>query len=306
MALTRQIAIQGHRAYVLDAEVPEDIVKKIYQELAHDRSYTRSEAARPDRIEIKHWATNLDIDEFTTSEIGKRTVELVEFYFPNEGQKPFRAYCNVATYGDMLSVHRDCALSNNDVTALWFICDEWERDWRGEFLLLDLDYDAQLAVTPRPGRLCIFRGLLPHVGTPPSRLCYKPRLTLVCKFSPSNDMESREQAGDRGAFRSVPEVFTHIARRIETMPRKNFSASYKFIVEGATEDVWFVELTESGGRVAPEDLDADLTITLNEETFLDVVNGKVNIMKAFFFKRIKAKGNLDLAIHLRDLLGISV
>jgi SM-20-related protein len=37
-------------------------------------------------------------------------------------------------------------------------------------------------VSPRPGRLVIFDGSIPHAGRPPSRICHAPRYTLAYKF----------------------------------------------------------------------------------------------------------------------------
>jgi SM-20-related protein len=303
--LTRQISIGKENVYVLDQELPDAVVKQLYAELSTDRSYTRTEFARAERIQIKHWATEFDVGQFIATEMGRRTVDLVAQYYPGEQQKPVRAYCNVASYGDMLSVHRDCTASEGDVTALWFVCDEWEQDWRGELLLFDHTYDAQCAVTPRIGRLCLFRGLVPHVGTPPSRLCYKPRLTLACKFVPTDEPKVQTRTSN-GTFESVAAVFEHVQRRLRLRgTTKGVTASYKFVITGDGGGTWLVNLTKEGGSVRAEDGEGDLTVTVAADTFLDAVNGKINVAKAFLLRKIRASGNLDLVIHLRDLLGFS-
>jgi putative sterol carrier protein len=228
-------------------------------------------------------------------------VELLEQYFPNEGQKPVRAYCNVATFGDMLSIHHDCADGENDITALWFVCDEWEHDWRGELLLFDEQYDAQLAITPKPGRLCLFRGRLPHTGTAPSRLCYKPRLTLVCKFSPTDERIAGADSGP-GTFTSVPGLMNYVAKKLEGMPTGHMKpVSFKFVATGDGGGTWLGEVTKDGAKISQDDRDADLTITTDVNTFLGVVNGKVNPKKAFIMRKIKARGNLEVALRLREL-----
>src|SRR5687768_14990469 len=135
MALTREFLIDGRRVYVFDDEVAAPVVNGWYEDLSLQRGYTRSEYANVERVHIRHWATEFEVSEFAASPLGLRTVELVSRCFPDEGQRPYRAYCNVAAYGDMLSLHRDCPPAHDDVTALWFICDEWQRDWRGELLL---------------------------------------------------------------------------------------------------------------------------------------------------------------------------
>jgi putative sterol carrier protein len=86
------------------------------------------------------------------------------------------------------------------------------------------------------------------------------------------------------------------------MPPKGIEATYKFVVTGSGGGTWFVELTKAGGRVSSEDREGDLMITVSSETFLDAVNGRTNVAKAFVLGKVKVKGKLDIAIHLRDLL----
>lgn len=59
-------------------------------------------------------------------------------------------------------------------------------EWGGETLFFDSGMDAQVAVTPRPGRLVLFGGSLTHVGRPPNRICCAPRYTLAFKLQPMN------------------------------------------------------------------------------------------------------------------------
>ncbi len=42
--------------------------------------------------------------------------------------------------------------------------------------------DPQFVVGPKPGRLVIFDGAIPHAGRPPTRICFAPRYTYAMKF----------------------------------------------------------------------------------------------------------------------------
>ncbi|HRD72804.1 MAG TPA: hypothetical protein PK027_05145 [Aquimonas sp.] len=42
--------------------------------------------------------------------------------------------------------------------------------------------DVRAAIMPRPGRLALFHGDIPHAGRPPNRICYALRYTLAMKF----------------------------------------------------------------------------------------------------------------------------
>ncbi len=43
-----------------------------------------------------------------------------------------------------------------------------------------------------------------------------------------------------------------------------------------------------------------LTLKMNENDFMDLVNGKLSPEKAFFTGRVQFKGNIGLALKLRD------
>ena len=57
-------------------------------------------------------------------------------------------------------------------------------EWGGETLFFNSIMDAEVAVSPRPGRLVVFDGAIIHVGRPPNRVCYAPRYTLAFKLEP--------------------------------------------------------------------------------------------------------------------------
>jgi putative sterol carrier protein len=43
-----------------------------------------------------------------------------------------------------------------------------------------------------------------------------------------------------------------------------------------------------------------LTLKMNENDFMDMVNGKLNAEKAFFTGRVQFKGDISVALKLRD------
>jgi putative sterol carrier protein len=43
-----------------------------------------------------------------------------------------------------------------------------------------------------------------------------------------------------------------------------------------------------------------LTLKMNENDFMDLVNGKISAEKAFFTGRVQFKGNISVALKLRD------
>ena len=87
----------------------------------------------------------------------------------------------------MLYAHCDCGPDQRELTALWFMATEWEPEWGGETLFFDRTGDAMFCVSPRPGRLVLFDGAIPHVGRPPTRICYTPRYTFAIKLAAAPD-----------------------------------------------------------------------------------------------------------------------
>jgi putative sterol carrier protein len=45
---------------------------------------------------------------------------------------------------------------------------------------------------------------------------------------------------------------------------------------------------------------ASLSLRIAENDFLDIINGKLNVEKAFFTGRIRFQGNISVALKLRD------
>jgi hypothetical protein len=146
-------------------------------------AFTRTEVARPDTMEYRHWATEVKLENLVRQPIFELTRRAVlGFEGPAHAYRPYRAYTNVASYGDMLFTHTDCLPDQHDLTALWYLCEEWDLEWGGETMFYDESNEVACAVRPRPGRLVVFDGAIKHAGRPPSRICYVPRYTFAIKF----------------------------------------------------------------------------------------------------------------------------
>jgi putative sterol carrier protein len=75
----------------------------------------------------------------------------------------------------------------------------------------------------------------------------------------------------------------------------------QFNVTGPESGNWTIILKDQklqvteGTHTAPT-----LTLKMNENDFMDMVNGKLSAEKAFFTGRIQFKGNINVALKLRD------
>jgi hypothetical protein len=185
MKATRQHSIEGQQVRVYDGLLKANEIQGLTTALDNG-AFTRSEFARPETAHFRHWALNIAMETATQLPLYQPTRAAAEEFSGHSEYQIYRCYCNYAAYGDMLFTHRDCAPGAREVTALWFIAPEWNVEWGGETVFFDSGMDAQVAVSPRPGRLVMFDGSLTHVGRPPNKICLMPRYTLAFKLQTQN------------------------------------------------------------------------------------------------------------------------
>lgn len=95
---------------------------------------------------------------------------------------PTRVYANAHTYGVDGKLHRDCAKGAGEVTSLIYLNPVWKQGWGGETTFFtETMSGASVCVTPKPGRLVVFEGEIPHRVAAPDRECYDLRVTLIFK-----------------------------------------------------------------------------------------------------------------------------
>lgn len=174
-------AIDGRRVAVYDGLLPQADLLTLWSVL-NRAGFTRTEVAREDTAEHRHWASELALDRLQGMPFFAPTLAALAGFAPARRFRPYRSYVNAAHYGDMLFSHADCLPGAGEITALWYVCERWDHEWGGETVFFDAGRDLRAAVLPRPGRLVVFDGELLHAGRPPNRNCHVPRYTLAIKF----------------------------------------------------------------------------------------------------------------------------
>jgi SM-20-related protein len=102
----------------------------------------------------------------------------MEFY---HGHELVRCYANGSCFGGEGTIHTD-AKAEGHYTAIYYPAEEWNPNWGGETLLFnEARDDIVAAVYPRPNRLLVFPGNMPHVARGVSRTCPELRITLMFK-----------------------------------------------------------------------------------------------------------------------------
>jgi len=95
-----------------------------------------------------------------------------------------RCYANGYPYGTDGTVHTD-TVNPLGLTTIFYPHPVWNPDWGGEtvFFTSDLSDTTDIAY-PKPGRVIIFHGKIPHVARGVSRSCPIMRMTLMFKSEP--------------------------------------------------------------------------------------------------------------------------
>jgi hypothetical protein len=116
------------------------------------------------------------------SAVARVTAQALEQCYPDYSNIEIgRIHVNSIPHGDMQNTHED-GWPGTSLTALYFVNPDWQATWQGELILCDPLGESQYAIDPRPGRLVLFPGEIPHRGGAPSRVCYEHRLSLAHKF----------------------------------------------------------------------------------------------------------------------------
>jgi SM-20-related protein len=177
----RQAVIFGRDIFICD-DVIDPVMVKQMGDGVRSLPYVRKEKSRPD---VPGLAAVSDIppEKVTVDPFLRRVRHLVEQAFPREQFSDQRVYVNCSVHGDGYYMHRDCLAHEQHVTALYYANLEWQPDWGGETIYYNDEEEAEIVVTPRPGRLVIARGAILHRGNVPTRVCYDQRYTLAYKLN---------------------------------------------------------------------------------------------------------------------------
>ncbi|XP_030593144.1 peroxisomal multifunctional enzyme type 2 [Archocentrus centrarchus] len=104
-------------------------------------------------------------------------------------------------------------------------------------------------------------------------------------------------------------VFAEIGRRIkdlgsELVKKVNAVFGWEITKDGKKAAQWTIDLKSGSGALhkGPYSGKVDVTFTVSDEDFLEVVQGKLNPQKAFFSGKLKVRGNIMLSQKLEVIL----
>ena len=187
--------ISGRELFICDNFIDPVMVQTIAG-IVKTLRYQRKEKSRAD---VPVSAASADIaDALLTSDPFFLRLKSVAQEMIGEVLRDQRAYVNSSVYGDMYYSHRDCSVHRQHVTLLYYANLEWQSDWGGETIFYNDNEDAEVVVSPKPGRLVVARGAILHRGTVPTRACYEERYTIAYKML-SGDPKDDPPRGSVGA-----------------------------------------------------------------------------------------------------------
>jgi SM-20-related protein len=139
----------------------------------------------------KHYAGSLTSDHEEkqydcAEELGKKAPLLHGFwqFLANgvlKGHRLERCYANAFAYGCEGQLHTD-AVSPTSFTSVYYPQLRWSPNWGGETVLFNKEEtDVVGCVYPKPNRLFVFPGHMPHVARGVTRVCPMLRVTLMFK-----------------------------------------------------------------------------------------------------------------------------
>jgi SM-20-related protein len=104
---------------------------------------------------------------------------------PLQGQALSRCYANAMAGGVEGNLHLDSNIESHQ-TSIYYPHPTWSADAAGETLLFNAAADEIIAaIYPKPNRLAVFAGTIPHVARPMSRRRSALRITLMFKTMPA-------------------------------------------------------------------------------------------------------------------------
>jgi SM-20-related protein len=146
---------------------------------------------------VKHFAGHRNGREevhYACAEELRRTPVVFAFWRYLEGtvlkdQTLIRCYANGQSYGSDGTIHTDSRRPGS-YTAVYYPHDEWHPNWAGETVIFNADRsDIVASIYPRPNRLLVFAGDMPHLARGVSRTCPELRITLMCKTGVPDELQ---------------------------------------------------------------------------------------------------------------------
>lgn len=169
------------RMFIVDNLLQPEAAAAIFVKM-RNLAYTFDDADREDTQDYNHFKHDFPLGPDEADPTMLLLAEKAREVLGSQGVEcggVYRIYANFNLFGDFQFAHED----GEGWTALLFANPEWRDDWGGEFTAYPDDGTPfAYSITPRPGRMVIFDGMIRHRGGVPSKFCFGPRISVAIKF----------------------------------------------------------------------------------------------------------------------------
>jgi len=105
-------------------------------------------------------------------------------------------------------------------------------------------------------------------------------------------------------MRTAHEVFQQYQFQKHEPLLRGVTGSYLFKIEGA--GYWFIRVRDGTIQMEETRHDADCTIRCDEEDFIDIIEGRRNLLTALMQGRVKIDGDITLAQKFHGLVSARI
>lgn len=103
----------------------------------------------------------------------------------------------------------------------------------------------------------------------------------------------------------VAEFFQAVPERVNKDKIQGMDCTYQFNITGDEGGEWYVTVQNGDAAVAQGTAEnANITLTLTDENFKDLVTGKLNGQTAFLTGKLKIQGDMTLAMKLQSVFNL--
>lgn len=103
---------------------------------------------------------------------------------------------------------------------------------------------------------------------------------------------------------SCSEFFAELSNSVDPEKIKGIDATYQWDITGDDGGKWFATLSDTGIEVGEGEAEnPNITLTVDAQSWMDIVNGKLNGQMAFLTGKLKIQGDMTLAMKLQSLTG---
>jgi len=134
-----------------------------------------------------------------------------------------------------------------------------------------------------------------------------PLVFLICSFFSTLIMSDLKEPGFASSdiIAAIGQAFegSTEAEKKEQIKKTNGIFELRIKNKAGKEAVWTIDLKKTGtaykGAAKPK---ADVTLTFDDDVFVQIATGKLDAQKAFMTGKLKTKGNIMLATKLDSVL----